>query len=281
MEMAQVAAFGGRRSAGRFGAILGILLMTAAALPALGAAGDASIAKAVAVRPEATGVFNGATTVILAEDELYQGQKIATGARGEVQIVFADDTHLVIGAGSSLVIDKYLMRNGGTASSFAINALGGTFRFITGNSPKSAYKITTPTGTLAVRGTKFDFSVSKKKGKIKTTVVVFEGEVKLCPNTGSCESVGRKCQIGVAEGSSATLINSGESARASAASDLPYVSSQGSLRNDFKIKSAGSCGGDTTEVTNSSKPAVAAPAPTPDPKPKPDPHPIPDPKPAG
>src|SRR4051794_36064463 len=108
--MMQVATFGGR-SAGLFGAIVGIVMALVASLPVLSAAGDPSIAKAVAVRPEATGLLNGGTTVIMAEDELFQGQKIVTGARGEVQIVFADDTHMVIGAGSSLVIDKYLMRN--------------------------------------------------------------------------------------------------------------------------------------------------------------------------
>jgi hypothetical protein len=276
MGMTQVATFGGR-SAGLFGAIVGVVIALAVAVPVLGAAGDTSIAKAVAVRPEASGLLNGATTVILAEEELFQGQKIVTGAKGEVQIVFADDTHMVIGAGSSLVIDKYLMRNGGTASSFAVTALGGTFRFITGKSPKSAYSITTPTGTIGVRGTKFDFSVNKTNGK--TTVVLFEGEVKLCPKKGSCEKVGSRCQIGVSEASNAALIDTGDSAHASAASNFPYVSSQGSLRGDFKVKSAGGCGGSTTEVNNPSKPEVPKPAPEPDPKPKPDPHPIPDPKP--
>jgi hypothetical protein len=76
------------------------------------AAGEPSIAKAVDVRPEATGLYNGATIVLSAQDDLYEGQKITTGAQGQVQIVFADDTRMVVGPGSSLVIEKYLMRNG-------------------------------------------------------------------------------------------------------------------------------------------------------------------------
>src|SRR5690349_1740735 len=132
------------------------------AAPAM-AAGEPAIAKAVDVRPEASGLYAGATVVLSAQDDLFEGQTITTGPQGQVQIVFADDTHMVVGPGSSLIIEKYLMRNGGTASAFAVSALGGTFRFITGKSAKNVYKIDTPTGTIGVRGTKFDFTVDKKK----------------------------------------------------------------------------------------------------------------------
>ena len=69
-----------------------------------------------------------------------------------------------------------LVRADGTAGKFAVNALAGTFRFLTGNSEKSAYQIITPTGTLGVRGTKFDFTVDPRTGQTK--VVLFEGQVK-------------------------------------------------------------------------------------------------------
>ena len=269
-----VGVFGGRGAA-RFGAVLGIVLAIAAGAPAF-AANDPAIAKAVAVRPEASGLFNGTTTTLIPEAELFEGQKIVTGPQGEVQIVFADDTHIVVGAGSSLVIQKYLMRNGGTASSFAVSALGGTFRFITGKSAKSAYSINTPTGTIGVRGTKFDFSVDKTNGK--TTVVLYEGEVKLCPLIGSCEKVGSKCQIGEAENSEASLINAGDSKHSAVTSKFPYVASQRSLRNDFRVNSASACGNNGPDVKDP-KPKPPPPPPKPDPKPAPKPDPIPDPKP--
>ena len=269
----QLAALGGK-GAGSLGTFLGIVLGLTMALPALAAAGDPAIAKAVDVRPEATGQLNGTSAIIIDEAELFEGQKIVTGAQGQVQIVFADDTRMVVGPGSSLVIEKYLMRNGGTASKFAVSALGGTFRFITGKSQKSAYSITTPTGTIGVRGTKFDFSIDPKTKK--TTVVLFEGEVSLCPKQGGCETVKGKCEIGFSETSNAELIKTGDSGHASASSKFPYVSSQRSLRSDFRVNSANNCGAKAPAVSEKK------PEPKPDPgpnKPEGKPDPIPDPLP--
>lgn len=245
------------------------------ALPAFAAAGDPSIAKAVTVRPEADGLIDGVSKVILADDDLFEGQKITTGAKGQVEIVFADDTHMVVGPGSSLVIEKYLMRNGGTASSFAVNALGGTFRFITGKSPKSAYRIDTPTATIGVRGTKFDFSVGKKDHK--TTVVLFDGEVSICQSSGGCKTVSHPCDVGLADQSDTQLIGSGDSKHSAATADFPYVSSQSKLSKDFKVGGANACG-QTSEVKSESKPAEPKPD-KPPAKPDPVPDPLPDPKP--
>jgi hypothetical protein len=215
------------------------------------------------------------TTTLIPESQLFQGQTITTGAQGQVEIVFADNTHMVVGPGSSLLIETYLMRNGGTASSFAVSALGGTFRFITGNSAKSAYKIDTPTATIGVRGTKFDFSVDKQTKK--TSVVLYEGEVELCPTKGGCKQVQHKCDVGLAETSKATLVAGGGGA-SKTSTDFPYISSQSKLSNGFKISGAGSCG----------KPAAAPQDKKPEPKsePQPDkppgkPDPIPDPRPGG
>lgn len=244
---------------------MGVVLAVVMAAPAMAAA----IAQAVDVRPEATGIYNGATVVLSAQDDLFEGQKITTGSQGQVQIVFADDTHLVVGPGSSLVIEKYLMRNGGTASAFAVSALGGTFRFITGKSSKSAYKIDTPTGTIGVRGTKFDFTVTRKK----TNIILFEGEVTYCPDSGGCKSVKGKCDVGSGETSDAQVITKGSNNHST--DSFIYVKSQRSLKNDFKVSGAGSCGRTTQEATSKQ---VEKPDPGPD-KPEGKPDPIPDPLP--
>ena len=256
-------AFGGRVL---LGALVGALLMATSA----DAAGEPSIAKAVDVRPEATGLLDGATVVLSAEDDLYEGQKITTGAQGQVQIVFADDTHMVVGPGSSLVIEKYLMRNGGTASQFAVSALGGTFRFITGKSAKTAYKIDTPTGTIGVRGTKFDFTVKKKKTKI----VLFEGAVTFCSDTGGCKEVKGKCDVGDASESDTNVIKQGST------DDFIYVKSQRSLSNSFKVSGAGACGTKPQETTTNAQdkpdPGPQKPPAKPDPVPDPLPDPLPE-----
>lgn len=242
-------------------AVLGVAFGAFLAAPAMGAA----IAKAVDVRPEATGLSDGGTVVLSAADDLFEGQTIVTGARGQVQIVFADDTRMVVGPGSTLVIETYLMRNNGTASAFAVSALGGSFRFITGKSNKSAYKIDTPTGTIGVRGTKFDFTVSKRK----TDIVIFEGEVNYCANSGSCESVNNRCEVGSGTSSGTTVSSNG------GADNFIYVKSQSSLGNGFKVNGAGACG-DGPAQTEAREEPRNDPAPS---KPEGRPDPIPDPLP--
>jgi hypothetical protein len=192
------------------------------ALPAF-AAGE-PIASAVGVKPSATGILDGVSVTLNAQDDLFEGQTIKTTGRGQVQIVFADDTRMVVGPGSTLVIQKILMRNNGTASNFAVSALGGTFRFITGKSNKSAYKIATPTATIGVRGTEFDFTVTQEE----TNVLLYEGAVTVCPTNGGCETVEEKCDVGVGQQSDASVISGGDT------SDFQYAQSQSGLQSDFK-----------------------------------------------
>ena len=52
------------------------------------------------VRPEATGGFGKSQSTLIRGAELREGETVITGTNGEVQIVFADDTRLVIGRGS-------------------------------------------------------------------------------------------------------------------------------------------------------------------------------------
>jgi hypothetical protein len=83
---------------------------------------------------------------------VYSGDHITTDAAGLVQVKFRDDTKLVIGPNAMMVIDAFVFSDKYTARQISINAVRGAFRFITGNSPKDAYSIRTPTATIAVRG---------------------------------------------------------------------------------------------------------------------------------
>ena len=83
---------------------------------------------------------------------VFSGDHIITDAIGVVQVKFRDDTKLVVGPNSMMVIDAFVFNNDNTARQVSINAVRGAFRFITGNSPKDAYSITTPTATIGVRG---------------------------------------------------------------------------------------------------------------------------------
>ena len=109
--------------------------------------------------------FNGATglrvTASGQEDlyfnrDVFAGETVTTPAAASTVIRFQDETQIQLGAGSSLVIDKFVYDPGSGTGDAAIRFSTGIFRFITGNiKNKSAVKLSTPTTALTIRGTKF------------------------------------------------------------------------------------------------------------------------------
>jgi len=135
----------------------------------------------------------GATVALKQGDTVAMGDVVSTGDKGQVQIVFPDKTRVVVGPNSQLTIEKLLFRNNDTARKMTLSAAAGTFRFLTGDSPKRAYSVRTPTATMAVRGTAFDFAVDKSAKD--TALVVHEGTVRYCDGRGRCVSVPNGCQM--------------------------------------------------------------------------------------
>ena len=160
--------------------------------------------------------------------DIQEHDKIAVGS-GNVQILFNDGTKLVLGSGSSLVIEKYLMKGGNTASNVSIDALRGTFRFITGNSAKNAYHIKTANSTIGIRGTGFDFWVNNDTG-----VAVLEGKVKLC-RSGKCVDINSNCQAGVAKATDTQLLKPRPESLA-IRTHFPFILDQSWLRASFRLK---------------------------------------------
>lgn len=199
---------------------------------------------AVAVNPQATGALAGARAVTLASgDDVFLGQTVVTGNEGEVQIVFSDNTHLVVGPGANLVIAEYLMRNDTSASNITINALGGTFRFLTGNSPKNAYTINTPTGTMGVRGTAFDFTVIPNglPNAGETSIILYHGAVRFC-GVDKCKTLSNLCDIGLLSTADATsIVRHTDRKRMPLLPGFPYLESQGGLREDFQLDGLRDC----------------------------------------
>jgi hypothetical protein len=144
-------------------------------------------------------LYNGtAKRPLGAGDPVVSGDRITTGPAGNAQIIFQDATRLVIGPRSDLTIDAYVTGSGDRASKFAIGATKGFFRFLSGNSQKSAYAITTPSASLGIRGTEFDFTV-RPTGR--TLVLRYSGVVRLCgrgdeDRKGGCRELDKKCEIG-------------------------------------------------------------------------------------
>jgi hypothetical protein len=87
-------------------------------------------------------------------DPVHRNERVRANASGLGQFEFEDGAKLVIGHNASVVIDKYVLGEGGKLSKLSIRVTKGTFRFISGSgrSSSKAYMIVTPAGTLGVRG---------------------------------------------------------------------------------------------------------------------------------
>lgn len=191
---------------------------------------------AVGVTPAAVARdHSGARTLVVGSD-VRLGERVVTGPTGEVQIVFDDDTHLVVGPRSSLLIEAYLLRRDHSVKRFTIDALAGGFRFITGNGPKNAYLIRTPAGTIGVRGTAFDFVVGER-----TIAVLFEGAIRMCAPSGRCVVLDRRCQVGATDSTSAGIVGPFQQERQNLRSLFRYVQRQNPLRADFRVNRAFTC----------------------------------------
>jgi hypothetical protein len=172
--------------------VLRVFAAVAAVLLAGPAFADAAgVAKGV--DPQADALSKGQTKTLVVGADIFIGDKLTTGPEGLVQIVFADNTKLAVGPNSSLLIEDYLVRNNGTAGKFAIDMLGGSFRFITGTGPKSAYQINTPTGTIGVRGTIFDVFVDIVTGQ--AWVMMYRG-VTAMQSGGDTKLLNGLCHVG-------------------------------------------------------------------------------------
>lgn len=216
------------------------LVLNAAAILCFGflfaASAYSAEGRAVGVDPDALARFSGTDRILSVGADISLGEQIVTGPSGQVQIVFSDQTRLVVGPGSALVIDTYLF-NGNTADKFAINALAGSFRFISGHSAKPAYSIKTPTASIAVRGTKFDFNVSRSR----TDLMLYEGTVRLCSTSGTCQELISRCDLGTVDASVAQLINYRDPAHPELSSAFRYARFQTPLLSEFRVSGAGKC----------------------------------------
>src|SRR4051812_44843051 len=154
---------------------------------------------AVAVVPDASAGGTGGHRVIEIKGPIYMGDVITTDIRGQVEIIFVDETKFVVGANSKVTIDAFVFDANKTAQDVSISAVKGAFRFITGKSPKDNYAIRTPTMTIGVRGTAFDLAV--RPGNGESTVVVHEGTTNLCDATHRCtEGHAGSMSVGSAQG---------------------------------------------------------------------------------
>jgi hypothetical protein len=134
---------------------------------------------------------------------------------------------------------------------FAIDALGGTYRFITGRSDHSAYRIDTPAGTIGVRGTAFDFIVDPRRPiapqhRPGMAVALFRGAVQICDLGRRCQMLTRTCQLGGADANGVFTIGLVPAIAAGMRERFRYINSERPLLAAFRVPQSRGCYVDTS-----------------------------------
>jgi len=139
---------------------------------------------------------------------IYADDVIRTGPSGVVELMFIDNTRLVLGSRSSVVIDKFVYDKDGKARAVVLKLTTGAFRFATGGSPKKAYKVNTPSAAIGVRGTNFDVELRQAMSR----VTIFEGAMRICPPHRPlkyCKIISKPGETALVQNGVVTLVKDG------------------------------------------------------------------------
>jgi len=157
---------------------LSLFFVVSAAIP--GAHAQSRIGEAVVVRNEVVDVAT--TAQINVGDGVLRDETVRTGLESAARLVMADSTNVSLGPNATLKLDRSVFNDERSYREIALRMASGAFRFVTGHSEKTAYKITTPLATIGVRGTILD--ILSQRGS--STVVLQEGASTVCTLSYQC-----------------------------------------------------------------------------------------------
>ena len=163
-----------------FGSLSAIGLITA--LMVAPACAQTRVGEAAVVKNEVLRVAGPSTTQIKVGDGVLRDETVRTGIDSATRLVMADSTNLSLGANSSITLDRTVFNDEHSYRDVAIRMTTGAFRFVTGHSEKTAYKITTPLATIGVRGTTLD--ILSQRGR--SVVVLQDGAASVCTTNLQC-----------------------------------------------------------------------------------------------
>ncbi|MBV9553805.1 MAG: FecR domain-containing protein [Alphaproteobacteria bacterium] len=108
-----------------------------------------------AVNPDATGAAPGADVrrLVLGQ-EVVHDEHIATGAAGQTQILFLDESAMSVGPSSDVTIDNFVYDPNTGGGRLAMSATKGVLRYVGGRLSKieNGVELRTPAGVIGVRG---------------------------------------------------------------------------------------------------------------------------------
>lgn len=150
-------------------------LLTAVVCASSGGQAQTRVGEAVLIQNEVVRVA-ATTTPISVGDSMLRDETVRTGAGSAARFVMADSTNLSLGPSATLKLDRTVFNDERSYRDVAIRMTTGAFRFVTGHSEKTAYKITTPLATIGVRGTTLD--ILSQRGR--SVVVLQDGAASVC-----------------------------------------------------------------------------------------------------
>ena len=133
-----------------------VLGLCAAALPAR--AEDAAIGFVKTLHGHATLTRGGGVQDVFLGTPLQEADTVETSADAWLGITFRDNTRIALGPGSRLELTRFVFKPADKEYGFILALVKGTLECITGLTAKlapQAMTVTTPTGTIGVRGTTF------------------------------------------------------------------------------------------------------------------------------
>jgi hypothetical protein len=216
---------------------------------------------------------NAGARVLTGNADIFFLDRLSTNATGAGEFEFSDGTKLAIGPSASLVVDGFIVKDKSSFQKLSLSAAKGTFRWISGHSPSSAYKIGTPLGTMGIRGTAFDVTISN--GRVYIALIT--GNAKFCAGS-SCQTLKRSCDFIVADGrkiAEPIPVSSAFTKREAAAQIFPYLANPKRLSSRFRVGGS-NCLSKAAAFYKGTEPRTDAgtksePAPEPDPEPDPEP----------
>jgi hypothetical protein len=143
---------------------------------------QARVGEAAIIKNEVVRVAGPSTSQINVGDGVLRDEVVRTGADSAARLVMADSTNLSLGPSATIKLDRTVFSGERSYRDIAIRLTTGAFRFVTGHSEKTAYKITTPLTTIGVRGTVLDILSQRDM----TTVVLQVGASLVCAIGGRC-----------------------------------------------------------------------------------------------
>src|SRR6516162_3047428 len=139
------------------------------------------------VQPDFTGATGTRNVTSASVEELhfnrnvFTGETVKTPADGSTVIKFQDSTQIQVGHGSTVVLDKFVYDPQSSVVNASIAFSTCVFRFISGTANDRGVVLTTPTTTLAIRGTKILINVGADGS---SDVGVIDGSVDVTPCGG-------------------------------------------------------------------------------------------------